>query len=93
MQEMTEEQKKEFDSWVSQRETELFEVEKFKKIGKENDFAFQALSFMGKASQQMSLAFTLTELIKDFPKELTTEFRDMAIQYHELQDKVRNLSK
>ena len=89
---MTKEEKEDFDKWVSEREHEIFEVDKFKKIGKENDYFFQVLSFMGHASQKMSLAFTLTDLIEDFPKELKEELREIACKYHELQDKVRDLN-
>lgn len=91
MEEMTEKQKDEFDAWVNEREAELFKVDSFKKLGKEHDYFFQILCFMGKASEQMSLAFTLTEHINEFPPELANEFREVAIQYQELQEKVRNL--
>lgn len=67
------------------------ELENFKSLGKENDYIFQVLSFMGEASYKMSTAFTLTENIKDFPKELEDEFRDITTRYWSLQSKVREL--
>lgn len=91
MPELTEEQKKEFDKWAREREAEMFEVDKFKRIGKEHDYYFQILCFMQTASQKMSLAFTLTDMLDDFPKELEKEFREIAGKYHDLQDKVRKL--
>ena len=67
------------------------ELENFKSLGKENDYIFQVLSFMGEASYKMNTAFTLTENIKDFPKELEDEFRDITTRYWSLQSKVREL--
>lgn len=80
-----------FERWVDEPEAELFEIENFKRIGKEDDYIFQVLAFMGEASQQMALAFTLTNSIENFPGELTKEFRDIATKYHDLQYKVRDL--
>lgn len=67
------------------------ELENFKSLGKENDYIFKVLSFMGEASHRMGIAFTLTENIKDFSKELEDEFRDITTRYWSLQSKVREL--
>lgn len=84
-------QEDDFEKWVTESENKMFEFEKFKRIGKENDFVFQTLVFMGEASQKMSLAFSLTEQIQKFPKEIEKEFREISIKYSELQGKVRKL--
>lgn len=93
MESLSEKQKKDFDKWVGEREAELFEVEEFKQIGKESDYYFQMLVFMQRASAQMSLAYTLTDIIENFPKELNDEFREIAIRNQELQEKIRYLRK
>lgn len=87
----TKEQEQKFQEWADERYHSMFEIDKFRSIGKEYDYFFRIIVHMAEASQKMSLAFTLTDSINDFPAELTKEFRDIATQYHELQDKVRKL--
>lgn len=47
------------EEWAGRKLDELFEVERFKKLGKENDHVFQALVFLGEASQKLSIARTI----------------------------------
>lgn len=47
------------EKWAEEKLNELFEVERFKEQGKENDHVFQALVFLGKASHQLSIARTI----------------------------------
>lgn len=54
-----------FDMWVEERENELFEKEKFKELGKQDDYIFQTLVFMGRASQQMSIGFTIADTLDE----------------------------
>lgn len=81
----------EFEKWVTSVENRMFKKDRFKEMGKENDFIFQTLVFMGNASQQMSLAYTIASELEDVPKSIKDEMRETSILYHELQDKIRNL--
>lgn len=47
------------EEWAERKLDELFEVGKFKSLGKENDHVFQALVFLGEASQKLSIARTI----------------------------------
>ena len=83
----------EFEKWVTERENVLFNKARFKEMGKENDYMFQILVFMGKASQQMSLGYTIAGQLEEMPQEIKDEMRAISIQYQELQDKIRELNK
>ena len=85
--------KTKFDMWVEERENELFEKEKFKELGKQDDYIFQTLVFMGRASQQMSIGFTIADTLNEIPQSIKEEMRDLARRYHGLQEQIRNLSK
>lgn len=87
------ETKTKFDMWVEERESELFEKERFKELGKEDDYIFQTLVFMGRASQQMSLGFTIADTLDEIPKTIKEEMGDLARRYHGLQEQIRSLSK
>ena len=88
---MTEAQKKEFDAWVDEREKELFKVEKFKELGKSDDYVYQALSFLGNGSWQLALASTL---LRDEPKvseELKLELKEIQRKLGDFQEKLRSI--
>lgn len=85
--------KTKFDMWVEERENELFEKEKFKELGKQDDYIFQTLVFMGRASQQMSIGFTIADTLNEIPQSIKEEMRVLARRYHGLQEQIRNLSK
>ncbi|WP_083390579.1 hypothetical protein [Cytobacillus oceanisediminis] len=87
------ETKTKFDMWVEERENELFEKEKFEELGKVDDYIFQTLVFMGRASQQMSIGFTIADTLNEIPQSIKEEMRDLARRYHGLQEQIRNLSK
>lgn len=87
------ETKTKFDMWVEERENELFEKEKFEELGKVDDNIFQTLVFMGRASQQMSIGFTIADTLNEIPQSIKEEMRDLARRYHGLQEQIRNLSK
>lgn len=82
-----------FVDFVEEMENDLFEKEKFRALGKQDDYIFQTLVFMGRASQQMSLGFTIADSLEEIPKSIREEMRELARRYHELQDQIRSLSK
>lgn len=63
----------------------------FKRIGKQNDFIFQALAYMGNATHHMSWANTVLEHEEKVPKELKAEMLQTTAKIHELQDRLREL--
>ncbi|WP_182101550.1 hypothetical protein [Niallia taxi] len=81
-----------FDEWVKEREDELFDKARFKELGKEHDYIFQTLVFMGRASQQMSLGYTIASNLEEAPLAIKNETRDIASRYHELQETIQKLS-
>ncbi|EWG08422.1 hypothetical protein [Cytobacillus firmus] len=82
-----------FVDFVEERENDLFEKEKFRALGKQDDYIFQTLVFMGRASQQMSIGFTIADTLNEIPQSIKEEMRDLARRYHGLQEQIRNLSK
>ncbi|MBN8203889.1 hypothetical protein LG291_25080 (plasmid) [Cytobacillus firmus] len=82
-----------FDMWVEERENELFEKERFKELGKQEDYIFQTLVFMGRAFQQMSIGFTIADTLNEIPQSIKEEMRDLTRRYHGLQEQIRSLSK
>lgn len=83
---------KEFEAWVSERERELFNLEKFAEMGKQDDFIFQALAFMGNASFQMSLANTVVQDVEEVPSKLKAEMKQVNRLIQELQEKLREIN-
>ncbi len=78
--------------WMIERENTLFDVDNFKRLGKDNDFNFQVLVFMGRASQQMSLGYTIAYELDEIPQAIKSEMLEVATRYHELQSQIRELS-
>lgn len=80
--------------WAGQKIDELFEVERFKKLNKENDYVFQALVFLGEASQKLSIARTI---LKDnnvaVDSEKMKEMLDMQTWVHDFSQYLRKGSK
>lgn len=66
--------------------------ENFKLIGKEKDYIFQALAYMGEASSQMSWANTVLEDINEVPKELKVAMLQVNKIINDLQDKLREIN-
>lgn len=65
--------------------------ENFKKIGKSEDFFFQALAYMGNASYQMSWANTVLENTSKVPQKLKKEMKMINVKIHELQEQLREI--
>lgn len=80
---------KEFENWVTERENELFEKEKFVSMGKGDDYNFQALAFVGKGSQQLSLATTVLRKLDEVPVELKEELKSIQHQLSNFSEKLR----
>ncbi|WP_309260501.1 hypothetical protein [Bacillus cereus] len=66
--------------------------ENFKLIGKEKDYIFQALAYMGQASSQMSWANTVLEDVNEVPKELKDAMIQVNQVIQDLQDKLRRIN-
>lgn len=65
--------------------------ENFKLIGKEKDYIFQALAYMGEASAQISWANTVLKDFDKAPKELKDQMIQVNQVIHDLQDKLRRI--
>lgn len=66
--------------------------ENFKLIGKEEDYIFQALVYMGQASAQMSWANTVLEDVNEVSKELKDAMIQVNQVINNLQDKLRSIN-
>ncbi|AYF85064.1 hypothetical protein D7J84_28755 (plasmid) [Bacillus thuringiensis] len=64
-----------------------------KAIGKEDDYLFQALAYMGNVSQFMSWANTVLELVEEVPEELKKEIKKVHSGIWEMQEKLREYKK
>lgn len=71
---------------------EIFLVERFKEMGKENDPIFQTLVFLGKASAQLSYARTVLSDYTVLPDEYQNELSAIQQQVHNLKEKLRGLN-
>lgn len=65
--------------------------EGFKKLGKLNDYIFQALAHMGSASTEMAWANTVLEDDINVPNEIKVEMKRVTMQINELQEKLQLL--
>ncbi|AHJ87510.1 hypothetical protein Bp8pC_079 [Bacillus phage Bp8p-C] len=81
-----------FEEWLHEVGYEMFRTEEFKAIGKENDYVFQALAFMGEASKNLSLATTV--LSEEDSISADDKARIKAIQRYisSVQEKIRSQS-
>ena len=68
-------------------------LENLKVIGKENDFMFQALAYMGHASHFMSWANTVLELVEEVPEQLKQDIKKVHSGIWEMQEKLREYKK
>ncbi|MED3026174.1 MULTISPECIES: hypothetical protein [Bacillus cereus group] len=66
-------------------------LENLKAMGLENDYVFQALAYMGNASQFMSWANTVLELVEEVPEELKEEIKKVHSGIWETQEKLREI--
>ncbi|HDR5271802.1 hypothetical protein E8M24_08465 [Bacillus thuringiensis] len=66
-------------------------LENLKAMGLENDYVFQALAYMGNASQFMSWANTVLELVEEVPEELKEEIKKVHSGIWEMQEKLREI--
>lgn len=64
-------------------------LENLKAIGKENDYVFQALAYMGDASHFMSWANTVLEHVEEVPEELKEEIKKVHSGIWEMQERLR----
>lgn len=81
------------DKWIEQKLTEVFEVEKFEKLGKENDHIFKALVFLGEASSKLSLARTILKNNVAVEQEKMEEMLKMQTWVHEFSQHLRSIEK
>lgn len=89
---MTDEQYREEEQWVAERMNILFETANFKRLGKENDYIYQALVFLGQASQKLSLARTILK-DHDIAPDMMGEMGETQQWVHDFQDHLRELNK
>ncbi|MDZ4533932.1 hypothetical protein ORM92_22860 [Bacillus cereus] len=68
-------------------------LENLKAMGLENDYVFQALAYMGNASQFMSWANTVLELVEEVPEELKEEIKKVHSGIWRMQEKLREYKK
>lgn len=62
-----------------------------KLIGKEDDYVFQALAYMGDASHFMSWANTVLELAEDVSEDLKQEIKNVHSEIWKMQEKLREI--
>ena len=77
--------------WAEILLDDVFEKEDFIRIGRELDFIFQTLAFMGKASYHMSLANTVVDNEKRVPKDLKKRMKLISQQIRDLQNELREI--
>ena len=65
--------------------------ENIKKIGKQEDFIFQALAHMGNASHLMSWANNCVEDVTEVSKEVKNEMKQINETIHHLQERLREI--
>ncbi|ASL62680.1 hypothetical protein FORC47_p328 (plasmid) [Bacillus cereus] len=68
-------------------------LENLKKMGKENDYIFQALAYMGHASSFMSWANTVLEFVEEVPEEMKEEIKKVHSGIWEMQEQLRKVKK
>lgn len=61
------------------------------KLGKQNDYIYQALAHMGNATHVMSWANNCVEDVKEVPEELKSAMRMINSEIHRLQEKLREI--
>lgn len=64
-----------------------------KALGLEDDYVFQALAYMGDASQFMSWANTVLALVDDVPEQLKRDIKKVHLGIHEMLEKLRAYKK
>lgn len=81
-----------FKTWVTERSDDMFKTEKFKALGKEDDYVFQALVFMGEASEKLSLARTILNQDRTLSNkdEIKNEFSEIQNKLEALKVRLRN---
>lgn len=65
--------------------------ENIKKLGKQDDFVFQALAHMGNASHLMSWANNYVEDVAAVPQELKSEMVQLTSEINRLQERLREI--
>ncbi len=83
--------KNQFDEWIKEQEKDLFQTEKFKAIGKDDDYVFQSLAFLGNGSKELSIATTILSDLNEVPSDLKDELKNIQEQIHYLMEKLRSL--
>lgn len=68
-------------------------LENLKALGLEEDYVFQALAYMGNASQFMSWANTVLELVEEVPEQLKQDIKKVHSGIWEMQEKLREYKK
>lgn len=63
----------------------------FKRIGREQDYVFQALAYMGKASYEMAFANTVIEDENRVSEDIKERMKSINRQIHELQEELRDI--
>ncbi|PFJ07324.1 hypothetical protein COD67_00955 [Bacillus cereus] len=66
-------------------------LENLKVIGKEDDYVFQTLAYMGDASKFMSWANTVLECAEGIPDELKQEIKKVHAGIWEMQERLREI--
>ncbi|MEB9684589.1 hypothetical protein BK742_26135 [Bacillus thuringiensis serovar pingluonsis] len=64
-------------------------LENLKAMEKDDDYVFQALAYMGNASQFMSWANTVLELVEEVPEELKEEIKKVHSGIWGMQERLR----
>lgn len=79
------------EAWGQQRLDEKFQKQQFIEIGKEDDYCFQVLVFLGEASGKLSLARTIANREKGrcINAESVTRLDDLQKELHRLVDDLR----
>lgn len=82
-----------YDDFVASCEREILAKQRFKEMGKENDLPFQALAFLGRGAEQLSLASTvLTDsevpnVLKEEIKNIQRQLDHVAVSLRQLKNK------
>lgn len=88
-----EREEQEFKEWLKEQKRVIFKTEAFKELGREDDYVYQSLAFLGEASYNMSLASTVLRNEPNVPKDLKMKIKNYQQAFWELQDQLREYSK
>ncbi|WNO29858.1 hypothetical protein [Bacillus phage SDFMU_Pbc] len=86
-------EEQEFKEWLKEKKRVIFQTEAFRALGREDDYVYQALAFLGEASHNMAIASTVLRNESSVPKDLKKKIKNYQQAFWELEDQLREYSK